>query len=108
MAAVCKTCIFLGYPVPLILREFYYFTVARVEIAKKYTPKVYPGRVVVFAAKEDCGAHGDWSRLAADKVHVHEVPGAKHLTIMEDPFVVGTWAKQLNSYLNETRTGKEH
>ena len=106
MTAVCKTCIFLGYPVPLFLKEFYYFTVARAEIAKKYKPKVYPGRAVVFIAGEASGPNWDWSRLAADDVHVHTVPGAEHLTIMDDPSV-GTWAKQLDSYLDETPTGKE-
>ncbi len=106
--SVCKTCIFFGYPVPSILRMFYCFRVAREEIVRKYRPQVYPGRAVVFLAGDASGvSRPDWSRLAASEVIVHEVPGARHVTMTEEPFV-GTWAKQLNSYLEATRATKVH
>jgi len=103
--AACKTSIFWGYPVPLTLSVFYYEVLAREEIAVKYRPQVYPGRAVVFLPGKKTGTHHDWSRLAAGEVLVHEVPGAEHRNIKNEPFV-GIWAKQLNSYLDEIRTKK--
>jgi len=60
----------------------------------------------VFLRDKTCGAHRDWDRLAAEVTHVHEVPGAGHHTIVNEPYV-GIWAKKLDSYLDETWTRKE-
>ncbi len=90
--ALCNTSLLFGFHVPWRFLE-----VHKVNTARKYTPRAYPGRVVVFLTDKAYGNQPDWSGFAS--THVHEVPGAKHLTIHEEPYV-SIWARQLNHYLN--------
>ena len=48
--------------------------------ARNYTPGVYPGRVVLFKARDDkddtrLDAQMGWGGLAAEGFEVHEIPG---------------------------------
>ena len=53
-----------------------------------YTPRPYPGRVVLFRAKVQPGGFDDpllgWGGLASGGIEVHEIPGA-HVSIMAEP-----------------------
>jgi thioesterase domain-containing protein len=57
--------------------------------ARLYTPAVYPGRVTLFRAEQGPASRqpdGGWSRLAAEPVEVHAVPG-NHITMLTEPHV---------------------
>jgi thioesterase domain-containing protein len=63
---------------------------ANLQALEGYEPKVYPGRVTLFAASRTFIAYEDtrlaWSDLAADGLEVHLVPG-EHLSMREEPNV---------------------
>ncbi len=93
--AICHTSLSLGRPVPKRFLDFY-----RINTAKHYKARPYPGKAVIFIADKRCVHLPDYSGLAAGGTHIHEIRGASHLKIMEEPFV-GTWGRQLAGYLEE-------
>lgn len=61
-----------------------------------YTPRLYPGRIVLFRAEEQLVGgepHLGWGHLARDGVEVVDTPG-DHATFIEEP-LVRTLAKKL-------------
>ena len=62
---------------------------ANTEALREYTPRLYPGRIVLFrAARLAAQHHGDpclgWEGVAAGGIEVREIPGERP-TIMEEP-----------------------
>ena len=98
--AACKTILFFKRPIPPYLRDFYY-----VQTIDSYIPRVYPGKAVIFLDDISCGAQPDWNRLAGGELHIHEVPGAGHFNIINEPYV-STWAKHLSSYVDEIQASR--
>jgi thioesterase domain-containing protein/NRPS condensation-like uncharacterized protein/acyl carrier protein len=63
------------------------------QACRNYTPKAYPGRVAIFAAKDrqDAGAYQldsslGWDALATGGIEIYHVPG-DHLGILKEPDV---------------------
>ncbi len=67
-----------------------------VQVAAAYTPRVYPGRVVLLQTAATDAAAG-WQRLAAGGVHVEVVPG-NHYTMLRPPHVA-VLAERLRGWL---------
>jgi thioesterase domain-containing protein len=72
----------LGYPIPAVLQRV---TQANLYALSRYTPRVYPGPIDLFAASERAIEifDGDlgWHRLTSDRVNLFKVPG-DHLTML--------------------------
>ncbi|MGJ4940736.1 condensation domain-containing protein [Bradyrhizobium sp. HKCCYLS1011] len=93
---VCRS---LGVPVPRFLRSNLVLFSA---IGRKYVPRSYPGRLLLFRAEGRTAEYGDdltlgWSNIAAGGIVVHQVPG-NHLSIMRQP-QVARLIEQLSPYL---------
>src|SRR5207244_12249779 len=69
--AVYRTCLALGYPIPPSFRSRYILDVYD-QAVLNYAPKVYPDRLVVFRAADECDAIRGES-LAAGGLEVHEI-----------------------------------
>ncbi len=82
--AVYKTCLALGYPIPPSFRSRYILDVYD-QAVLNYAPKVYPDRLVVFRAADECDATR-WESLAARGLEVHEISG-DHTTILKEPYM---------------------
>nr|MDA8087467.1 hypothetical protein [Nitrospiraceae bacterium] len=48
----------------------------------------------------------DWSRLGAKGTYVHEVTGALHHTMLDEPYVE-IWTKHLSRYLIEIQANEK-
>src|SRR5215470_5272126 len=90
--AICKLCLTFGYPLPPWLRSRYILTVYAKAI-RKYVPKSYLGRVIIFTCEGNLFALQSWDSLALEGIHVHEIPG-HHENILKEPHV-GVWAEKL-------------
>jgi len=81
---------------------------------ERYTPRPYPGRLILYRADETWEATGPdaqrgWDDLALGGVEVHTVPG-DHFTLIRQPHVQ-TLAERLRAYLDEApivRDGEDH
>lgn len=95
---ICKTYFRAGRPLPHSLRKFYIKETQR-RATRAYVPQIYPGRILIFHTKAlaNIGRQG-WNRLSSRGVEIHEVPDAKHSTIMHQPYV-GSWGSILSTYL---------
>jgi thioesterase domain-containing protein/acyl carrier protein len=77
---------------------------------RPYSPKVYPGRITVFAPTESHSAyfrfesHLGWDRLAGEGLDIHEIPG-KVASIIEDPYVKNL-AQQLQACIERATAAK--
>jgi len=98
--AACKSLLFFKRPIPTCLREFYY-----AQTVDSYIPRVYHGKAVIFLDDVSCGAQPEWNRLAGGELHIHEVPGAGHFNIINEPYV-SRWAKHLSSYVDEIQAAR--
>jgi thioesterase domain-containing protein len=108
--AFCKACLKVGRPIPLSLGSFFFndlYNNLYRQAMMNYHARFYPGRATLFHADTNvCIDQPDWSSLASGEMHVHEVAGAGHLNIINEPYV-GIWAKQLASHLAELQAKKE-
>ncbi len=91
----------LGRPLPQVLQDV---KEANYLAAKNYFPKVYPGRVTVFRAKDrllvsPVDPQVSWRRLAGGGVTVMDVPG-DHLSMVEEPNV-GVLAERIKQAMEE-------
>jgi thioesterase domain-containing protein/acyl carrier protein len=80
---------------------------AQHQALKRYTPKVYPGRLTLFRARMQpfFSSHAPdkgWERLAAGGLEIKVVPG-NHLGMLQEPHVK-VLAAQLRACLQQTRT----
>jgi thioesterase domain-containing protein/non-ribosomal peptide synthetase component F/acyl carrier protein len=94
-----QVCQFMNRPVPKFARSN---LVVFSAVGQDYTPKPYPGRLLLFRAEGRTAEYGDdvmlgWNGVARDGVVVHAVPGG-HLTIMRKPQVYRL-VEKLNHYL---------
>jgi len=90
--AICKLCLTFGYRLPPWLRSHYILTVYAKAI-RKYVPKSYLGRVIIFTCEGNLFALQSWDSLALEGIHVHEIPG-HHENVLKEPHV-GVWAEKL-------------
>jgi glycosyltransferase involved in cell wall biosynthesis len=78
---------------------------ANTQAMQDYTPRVYPGRVIVFRADEQPAGDHDpslgWSGLAAEGLEVYSIPG-NHSTMVREPHVQAL-AERLNACLDNVR-----
>jgi amino acid adenylation domain-containing protein len=97
---ICKTYFRAGRPLPHSLRKFYIKETQR-RATRAYVPQIYPGNILIFHTKAlaKIGRQG-WSLLSSSGVEIHEVPDAKHNTIMDQPYV-GIWGRMLSTYLQD-------
>jgi hypothetical protein len=101
---VCRIYCHLGQPLPLSLRQFYLLAIYRQAI-QRYTPKLYQGRIIL--CHSDRVSYGeDVGDMIAGEVEVHQVVGADHQNILNEPSVK-IWAKHLNRHLRELHEKKE-
>jgi hypothetical protein len=75
----CKFYLGIGCRVPPSLRMFYFFDVSR-QAMQEYVPQIYLGRIIFLKAQRPSL---EWSRLAAEGLEIHEVPG-QHLELLRD------------------------
>lgn len=73
-------------------------------VGRAYTPKQYPGRVLLLRAEGRTAEYGNnislgWEQVVQKGVDVRIVPG-DHLSLMDDPNVK-VLAEQLNTYMTE-------
>jgi non-ribosomal peptide synthetase component F/thioesterase domain-containing protein len=78
----------MNRPVPQFVRSS---IVVFSAVGQNYSPKPYPGRILLFRAEGRTAEYGDdltlgWTDIAQDGVVVREVPGS-HLSIMRKPQV---------------------
>src|SRR5262249_29506726 len=89
----------LGRPVPALVRSnFIMFS----EIGRRYTPKRYSERLLLFRAEGRTVEYGSnvalgWDEVVEQGVSVHYVPGG-HVSMMEKPHVISL-VDQLKPYL---------
>lgn len=89
----------LGRPVPALVRSnFIMFS----EIGRRYTPKCYSARLLLFRAEGRTVEYGSnaalgWDEVVEQGVSVHYVPGG-HVSMMERPHVISL-VEQLTPYL---------
>ena len=97
--ALCRTYLFFKQPLPATLKVFYTFSCFVRQPLTRYTPEVYPGSVVIFQPEKiPEGVQRNWSSIASGRTDIHEIPGAEHLTIIQEPYI-STLSKKLNGYL---------
>jgi non-ribosomal peptide synthetase component F/thioesterase domain-containing protein len=97
-----RACRLMNRPVPKVLRSNIVIFSA---VGREYSPKPYPGRLLLFRAEGRTAEYGDdltlgWSDMAREGVVVHQVPGS-HLSIMHKPHVYRL-VEKLNPYLIDT------
>lgn len=72
---------------------------------QSYTPKTYPGRIILFEANEQSTISEDtlwgWGSLAQEGVEIHVVPG-NHYTMIRQPHVQ-VLAKRLREIMQECK-----
>lgn len=91
-----------GRSMPVFLRVEYALDVIH-RAARDFVQKPFPkGIVVVQAEKGIHPADTDWSNLAAGRVTVQSVPGARHMDMLEEP-CAGIWARWLDGYLRDAQ-----
>ncbi len=94
----CRFYLAVGRRVPFNLRMFYFFEISH-QAARKYTPQVYTGSMILFRTQRPSyDPRFDWPRLAAGGLEIHELPG-KHLEILKEPYVE-VLAEHLKKYLD--------
>jgi amino acid adenylation domain-containing protein len=91
-------------PFPDALQEILYIQQSQ-NAASRYTPRLYPGRITLFQAKDQVVSAAvttdprlGWRELAEEGLQVHAIPG-DHLGMMQEPHVQ-VLAEQLKPYLN--------
>jgi len=77
-----------GAPLP---RPFRQVEFANAYATRRYSPRVYPGRVTLFRAREQPERYGrdpqlGWGGMAAGGLDIHDVPG-DHYTMWREPHV---------------------
>ena len=97
-----QACRVVNRPVPKAVRSPLVIFTA---VGRAFTPKPYPGRLLLFRAEGRTAEYGDdetlgWDGLALEGIAVHHVPGG-HLTIMHKPHVYRL-VEQLNDYLADS------
>ena len=98
----------LGRPVPYRFRHVIIRDMVR-KATRSYTPKIYPGNIVLFRAvnsirsfvEDRRGVQRGWKKLAAGGLEICDINGAHNLE--QEPYV-GTLAKHLNQYLTEAQS----
>jgi amino acid adenylation domain-containing protein len=90
----------LGYPIPPSLRSPYTLNVYH-KAMKNYVPKVYRGRLTLFARKEHFRAVHAWKMLTVGDVDILEIPG-NHQNVLIEPHM-RVWAEELKSSLQTTQ-----
>jgi thioesterase domain-containing protein len=68
---------------------------------KNYVPKVYRGRLTLFARKEHFRAVHAWKMLTVGDVDILEIPG-NHQNVLIEPHM-RVWAEELKSSLQTTQ-----
>jgi amino acid adenylation domain-containing protein len=84
----------LGSPLPLDLiqrRVMGGFLDVTRRLLLAYTPGLYEGRIILFAAAQGQNPEPFWTGLAREGITVHRFPG-QHLEMLEEPSVVETAA----------------
>jgi len=79
----CRSYPAVGGRVPFDLRMFYFFEISY-QAARKYTPQVYTGSMILF--RTETHSHDsrlDWPRLAVGGLEIHQIPG-EHLEILKE------------------------
>jgi hypothetical protein len=70
---VCAWYLGHGQPVPPSLRKFYFIEASH-QAARKYAPRLYPGRVVLFLSEgHTLDRERRWGALAAGGIETHVV-----------------------------------
>jgi aspartate racemase len=65
---------------------FYFFEISY-QAARKYTPQVYTGSMILFRTETPSyDSRFDWPRLAAGGLEFHQIPG-RHADILKEPYV---------------------
>jgi thioesterase domain-containing protein len=96
---LCEAFFRTGRPLPHRLRQFYMEEIL-LRATRGYTSLSYPGNVLIFHTKDlPKISRQQWSLLSPE-VEVHEVPEAKHTTIMKEPHV-GGWGRILRACLEK-------
>jgi len=99
--ALCKAYLLFRQPLPAMLKVFYTQSCYVRQPLTRYTPEVYPGSVVIFQPEKiPDGIQRDWSSIASGRTEIHEIQGAEHLTIIQEPYIRAL-SKQLNVYLDQ-------
>ncbi len=100
----CRFYLAVRRRVPFNLRMFYFFEISY-EAARKYTPQVYTGSMIVFRTETSSyDSRFDWPRLAAGRLEIYQIPG-RHLEILKEPYVQ-VLAEHLREWLNGAQTAK--
>jgi aspartate racemase len=82
----CRSYLAVGRRVPFNLRMFYFFEISY-QAARKYTPQVYTGSMILFRTETPSyDSRFDWPRLAAGGLEFHQIPG-RHADILKEPYV---------------------
>lgn len=103
-SAARAVCRWMKRPLPFIFQDnLKLFTV----LARDYTPKPYPGRVILFKAADQKAILGPdpelgWGSVAKGGVESYEVPG-DHMTILDRPRVAKL-AEELKRFLKSDET----
>ena len=99
--ALCRSYVFFNQPLPDTLKAFYTHHCFVRQALALYKPEMYPGSVVIFQTeKMPDGVRRDWSGIASGEIEIHEIQGAEHLTIIQEPHI-SALSKQLNVYLDQ-------
>jgi amino acid adenylation domain-containing protein len=99
--AICKIYMSLGYRLPVSLRMPYILDVY-VKARRRYNPKVYPGRLIIYNAAGDLLDPQTWEPFAAAGLEIHNVPGG-HLDILKEPNVKD-WGNRLRTDLQRVQS----
>ncbi len=107
-ALQCKFYQSIGRPLPQPLLELTYRKL-NTEASQAYVPRVYPGRLTMFKAKEEeleyqrFGYYLDpqlgWGELVTGGIEIHEVSG-DHIGMLKEPHVQGL-AEKLQACLDK-------
>ena len=105
--ALCKAYLFFKQSLPVSLKAVYTYSCYARQPLTRYTSHAYPGSVVVFQPEKISGdVQQDWSSIASGKTNMHNIPGAGHLTIIQEPYI-SALSGQLNVYLGQIQAKEE-
>src|SRR5688572_4205546 len=96
-----KTCVRLGYRLPVNLRSPYILDVYFKAIGR-YVPKPYDGAAVLFCEQDKWhDSRHDWGHLLPHALYVYEIPG-DHTALLREP-CARAWAEHLDALLAAAR-----